>query len=105
MKDRHLGQHGVEEKHAFVDLTRVSLLVGLGTGDFTVGHATLKVASNKVVKHEKACFDNQHAFIPFAFYFFGILAPNFVDLLHRFSKGHAWKYYVSYVIEFVLYEN
>jgi len=31
---------------------------------FTVGQTTLKDASNKVVKHVKACTDNQHAFIP-----------------------------------------
>ena len=54
-------------KHARVDLTGVSPLVGLGTRTFTVGQAALKAASCKVVKHEKACSDNQHAFISFAF--------------------------------------
>jgi len=39
-----------------------------------------------VVKHEKTCFDNQHAFIPFAFDTFGFLAPEVVDLLHRVQK-------------------
>jgi len=34
-------------KHACVDLTGVSLLVGLGVGHFTVGHATLKAARVK----------------------------------------------------------
>jgi hypothetical protein len=52
-------------KSACVDFTQVSPLVGLGVGVFTVGHVTLKVASNKVVKHEKAYSNNQHAFIPF----------------------------------------
>ena len=53
----------------------VSPLVGLGVGLFTVGQAAIKVASNKVAKHEKTCFDNQHAFIPFSFDTFGFLAP------------------------------
>jgi hypothetical protein len=38
----------VEGKHACVDLNEVSLLVGLTTGDFTVGQEVLKAASNKV---------------------------------------------------------
>jgi len=62
-------------KHACVDLTEVSPLVGLGVRPFTVGHATLKAVSSKVAKHEKTCSDNQHAFIPFAFDTFGFLAP------------------------------
>ena len=56
----------VEEKHACVDLTGVSPLVGLGVVPFTIGQ-TLKAASNKMAKHEKAGSDNQDAFIPFAF--------------------------------------
>jgi hypothetical protein len=59
-----------------VDLTEVSLLVGLTTENFIIGQAALKTASNKVVKHERARFNNQHAiFIPFAFDTFGLLAP------------------------------
>jgi len=77
---------GVGGKHACVDLTRVSPLVGLGVGPFTVGQAALKAASSKVAKHEKTCSDNQHAFIPFAFDTFGFLAPEVVDLLHRVQK-------------------
>ena len=73
-------------KHACVDLTGVSQLVGLGVGLFTIGQAALKAASNKVANHEKACSDNQHAFIPFAFDTFGFLAPEVVDLLHRVQK-------------------
>ena len=61
----------------------VSPLVGLGVGPFTVGQAALKAAPSKVAKHEKACYDNQHAFIPFAFDTFSFLAPEAVDLLHR----------------------
>jgi hypothetical protein len=63
-------------KHVCVDLTEVSPLVGLITGDFTVGRAALNVASSKVAKHEKARSNNQHAFIPFAFDTFGFLAPD-----------------------------
>jgi len=73
-------------KHACVDLTGVSPLLGLGVGPFTVGQAALKVASSKVAKHEKTCSDNQHAFIPFAFDTFGFLAPKAVGLLHRVQK-------------------
>jgi hypothetical protein len=57
----------VRGKHACVDLTGVSPLVGLGVGDFTVGRAAIKVVSSKMVKHDKACFDNQYVFISFAF--------------------------------------
>ena len=70
-------------KHAYVDLTGVSPLVGLGVGPFTVGHATLKAASNKVANHEKVCSNNQHTFIPFVFDSFIYLAPEVVDLLYR----------------------
>jgi hypothetical protein len=73
-------------KHACVDLTGVSPLVGLRAGTFTVGQAALKAASCKVAKHEKACSDNQHAFIPFAFDTFGFLAPEAASLLQRVQK-------------------
>ncbi|GJT94736.1 hypothetical protein Tco_1090254 [Tanacetum coccineum] len=39
-------------KHACVDLTGVSPLVGLSNRGFIVGHAALKAASCKVTKHE-----------------------------------------------------
>ncbi|KAJ0468398.1 hypothetical protein HanIR_Chr14g0696171 [Helianthus annuus] len=61
---------------------RVSLLVGLGGSAFTVGQA----ASGKVIKHEKACLDNQHVFIAFAFDTFGFLALEVVDLLSRVQR-------------------
>jgi hypothetical protein len=73
----------VDGKHACVDLTGVSPLVGLQTGTFIAGQRTLKAASCKMVKHEKTCSDNQHAFIPFAFDTFGFLAPATVSLLQR----------------------
>jgi hypothetical protein len=57
-----------------VDLTEVSRLLGLGNGNFIVEQTTHKAASNKMVKQEQKCFDNQHVFIPFVF-------PNIVDLL------------------------
>jgi hypothetical protein len=41
----------VGAKHACVDLTEVSRLVGLETKGFTIGHAVLKIASSKVAKH------------------------------------------------------
>ncbi|MFS7976906.1 putative exostosin [Helianthus anomalus] len=73
-------------KHACVDLTGVSPLVGLESSAFTVGQAALKAASGKVIKHEKACLDNQHVFIQFAFDTFGFLAPKAVDLLSRVQR-------------------
>jgi hypothetical protein len=39
-----------------------------------------------LTKHEKACSDNQHVFIPFAFDTFGFLAPEAVNLLKRIQK-------------------
>lgn len=66
-------------KIACGDLTGVSPLVGLG-------QVALKVASSKMAKHEKACSDDQHAFIPFAFDTFDFLAPEVVGLLHRVQK-------------------
>ncbi|GJV88413.1 hypothetical protein Tco_1532351 [Tanacetum coccineum] len=48
--------------------------------------AALKVVSCKVTKHEKACIENQHVFVPFAFDAFGFLAPEAVELLNRFQR-------------------
>lgn len=73
-------------KHACVDLTGVSPLVGLGGSTFTAGQAALRAASCKVTKHEKACLDNQHVFVPFAFDTFGFLAPEAVELLSRIQR-------------------
>ncbi|GJY73665.1 hypothetical protein Tco_0478096 [Tanacetum coccineum] len=73
-------------KHAHVDLTGVSSLVGLSSRGFTAGQAALKAASGKVTKHKKACIENQHVFIPFAFDTFGFLAPEAVELLSRVQR-------------------
>ncbi|GJR40522.1 putative reverse transcriptase domain-containing protein [Tanacetum coccineum] len=73
-------------KHACVDLTGVSPLVGLSSKSFTTGQAALKAASCKVTKHEKACIENQHVFIPFAFDTFCFLAPEAVELLSRVQR-------------------
>ncbi|GKD18318.1 hypothetical protein Tco_1207476 [Tanacetum coccineum] len=73
-------------KHACVDLTVVSPLVGLSSWGFTAGQTTLKSASCKVTKHEKTCIENQHVFIPFAFDTFGFLAPEAVELLSRVQR-------------------
>nr|GEW42236.1 putative reverse transcriptase domain-containing protein [Tanacetum cinerariifolium] len=72
----------VGRKHACVDLTGVSPLVGLSSRGFTVGQTALKDAPCKVTKHEKACIENQHVFVPFAFDTFGFLAPEAVELLN-----------------------
>ncbi|MCH86851.1 auxilin-like protein, partial [Trifolium medium] len=63
-------------KHACVDLTGVSPLVGLRAETFTMRQTALKATSSKVAKHEKAYSNNQHAFIPFAFDTFSFLAPD-----------------------------
>ncbi|GJY70855.1 putative reverse transcriptase domain-containing protein [Tanacetum coccineum] len=42
-------------KHACVDLTGVSPLVGIMDNGFVAGQAALKAESSKVAKHEKAC--------------------------------------------------
>ncbi|KAL6574097.1 hypothetical protein OROHE_001639 [Orobanche hederae] len=76
----------VSGKHACVDVTGVSPLVGLWNGGFNVGQAALKAASCKVQKHEKACEENQHVFIPFAFDTFGFLASEAVQLLKRIQR-------------------
>ncbi|KAK2430033.1 hypothetical protein QL285_028412 [Trifolium repens] len=73
-------------KHACVDLTGVSSLVGLWTEIFNVGQTTLKAASCKVAKHKKTCSDNQHVFISFAYDTFDFLAPEVVSLLQRIQK-------------------
>jgi hypothetical protein len=71
----------IDGKHAYVDFTEVSPLVGLRVEIFTVGQVALEAASSKMTKHEKTCFDNQHAFISFAFGTFGFLALEAASLL------------------------
>ncbi|GJS18306.1 putative reverse transcriptase domain-containing protein [Tanacetum coccineum] len=73
-------------KHACVDLTGVSPLVGLRDNGFVAGQAALKSESSKVAKHEKACLKNQHVFIPFAFDTFGFLAPEAEEFLTRVQR-------------------
>nr|GEU51982.1 putative reverse transcriptase domain-containing protein [Tanacetum cinerariifolium] len=76
----------VGEKHTCVDLTRFSPLVGLSGRGFTAVRATLKAASCKVTKHENACTENQHVFIPFAVDTCGFLAAEAVELLSRVQR-------------------
>ncbi|KAI3822031.1 hypothetical protein L1987_09612 [Smallanthus sonchifolius] len=73
-------------KHACVDLTGVSPLVGLRDNGFKVGQAINKAEAGKVAKHEKACLVNQHVFVPFAFDTFGALAPDAVRFLKRVQR-------------------
>lgn len=69
-----------------MDLVDASPLVGLGPETFAVGHATLKAKSRKVVKHKKACSDNQFLFIPFTFETFGFLAQEVINLLPKIQR-------------------
>ncbi|MFS7915398.1 putative exostosin [Helianthus anomalus] len=73
-------------KHACVDLTGVSPLVGLTDHGFVAGQAITKAEAGKVAKHEKACIENQHVFVPFAFDTFGALAPDAVWFLKRVQQ-------------------
>lgn len=57
---------------------------------FTAGHAALKVATCKVTKHENACIENQHMFIPFAFDNFGFLTSETVKLFQQRPTDHAY---------------
>ncbi|MFS8011949.1 hypothetical protein Hanom_Chr14g01314981 [Helianthus anomalus] len=45
-------------------------LVGLRENSFVASQAVSKAESGKVAKHEKACAENQHVFIPFALIIF-----------------------------------
>ncbi|KAJ0917178.1 hypothetical protein HanRHA438_Chr05g0203111 [Helianthus annuus] len=65
------------EKHACVDLKGVSPLVGLRENEFIAGQAARKAESKKVDKHAKACAENQHVFVLFAFDKFGSLARSY----------------------------
>jgi hypothetical protein len=76
-------------KHACMNLTGVSSLVGLGVRDFTVGRATLKAASSKMAKHKKACSDNKHVFISFVFDTFGLFSTRGCKSFENSSKDHA----------------
>ncbi|KAJ0795426.1 putative galactolipase [Helianthus annuus] len=73
-------------KHACVDLTGVSHLVGLRENGFVAGLAARKAESKKVDKHAKACAENQHVFIHFAFDTFGSLAPEAINFLTRVQQ-------------------
>ena len=69
-----------------MDLTGVSPLVDFQINGFVAGQAVLKEETKKVDKHAKACTENQHLFVPFAFDTFGSLAPDDVRFLDRVRK-------------------
>ncbi|GJX41203.1 hypothetical protein Tco_0256193, partial [Tanacetum coccineum] len=75
-----------EGKHACVDLTGVSPFVGIRDNGFVVGQVALKEESSKVAKHEKACLENQHVFIPFSFDTFGFLASEAEKFFTRVQR-------------------
>ena len=78
-------------KHVCVDLTGVSPLVGRRDTGFVARQAVLKAEAGKIAKHEKACVENQYAFIPFAFDTFGSLAPDAATFLKRVQRVVAKK--------------
>ncbi|MFS7901567.1 hypothetical protein Hanom_Chr01g00001211 [Helianthus anomalus] len=53
---------------------------------FVAGQAARKAESKKVDKHAKACAENQHVFVPFAFDTFGSLAPEAIQFLTRVQR-------------------
>ncbi|KAL8258895.1 hypothetical protein R6Q59_026848 [Mikania micrantha] len=61
-------------------------LVGLRDTGFVARQAVLKAELGKIAKHEKACAENQHAFIPFAFDTFGSLVPDDATFLKRVQQ-------------------
>ncbi|KAL8249841.1 hypothetical protein R6Q59_006709, partial [Mikania micrantha] len=58
---------------------------GRDTG-FVARQAVLKAELGKIAKHEKACAENQHAFIPFALDTFGSLAPDAATFLKKVQQ-------------------
>ena len=64
----------------------MSPLVGLRDSGFVAGRAVVKSEQKKMDKHEQACEENQHAFVPFAFDTFGSLAPGAVRFLERVQR-------------------
>ncbi|MFS8029964.1 hypothetical protein Hanom_Chr17g01528511 [Helianthus anomalus] len=68
-------------------LTGVSPLAGFRGSGFVAGQAAQKAEAGKISKHEQACIDNQHAFLPFAFDTFGCLAPVASGFLKRVQKA------------------
>ncbi|GJT00103.1 hypothetical protein Tco_0821272 [Tanacetum coccineum] len=66
----------------------VNFLTDLMDGRSTLRSAdsALKASSCKVTKHDKACIENQHVFVPFAFDAFSFLAPEAVELLNRVQR-------------------
>ncbi|KAJ0789034.1 putative exostosin [Helianthus annuus] len=73
-------------KHACVDLASASPLVGLRDHGFVAGQVITKAKAVKVAKHKKACIENQHVFVPFAFDTFSSLTPNAVRFLKQVQQ-------------------
>ncbi|KAJ0763814.1 putative exostosin [Helianthus annuus] len=73
-------------KHACMDLTGLSPLVGLRKNGFVAGQVVRKAESKKVDKHAKACAENQHVFVPFAFDVFGSLASEAIQFMTRVQR-------------------
>ena len=68
-------------KHACVNLIGGFTTCGIRGRGFYGRTCNPKVALSKVVKHDKACYDNQHAFIQFPFDTFDFLESEVVDIL------------------------
>ncbi|MFS8029156.1 putative exostosin [Helianthus anomalus] len=68
------------------DYSSTHMVVVLEDHGFVAGHAITKAEAGKVSKHEKACIENQHVFVPFAFDTFDALAPDAVRFLKRVQQ-------------------
>ncbi|MFS7928447.1 hypothetical protein Hanom_Chr04g00320901 [Helianthus anomalus] len=64
----------------------INMINNLLENGFVAGLAARKAESKKVDKHAKACAENQHVFIPFAFDTFGSLAPEAINFLTRVQR-------------------
>ncbi|KAJ0432040.1 hypothetical protein HanIR_Chr17g0854941 [Helianthus annuus] len=60
--------------------------VGLKDHGFVAGQAITKAEAGKVAKHEKACIENHHVFVPFAFDTFGAFTPDAVRFVKRVQQ-------------------
>ncbi|KAJ0811416.1 hypothetical protein HanPSC8_Chr17g0750461 [Helianthus annuus] len=87
-------------KHVCVDLTEVFPLVGLKENHFVAGRTILKATSGNVAKHENACAENQHVFIPLAFDTFGFFAPEAVGFWTE-CRGSSQQFHDAKVQNFI----
>lgn len=70
---------------ACVDLTRGSFFTGSGVFSWAPGASLANNTERKWKKYSSKCEENGYKFIPFAFFTFGELGEDVLDLLSRFA--------------------